>query len=243
MLLSLALIPAALAVPKVFSEQIALLAVAPDGHHVLLGTIGSHGQGPSRLVERDVATGASSSSSCQREPIQNSAMMMMPKNTQPGSSQSYTSQVVTALATCEAYAPCPAFDLAWRPGAWVAMSNPAPNVRWTLLAPGPDGWSLGGGDTCANEGTLFTPCQARDGADTLDLQARPDEIRLTLEVEGRARTVRLSRARLARLGVHGDPWGGVVLWGSDGVLVAFPGDWAEEGQAVEPLLLFVLPTR
>ncbi len=216
MLLSLALNPTALAVPKVFSEQIALLAVAPDGHHVLLGTIGSHGQGPSRLVERDVATGAE---------------------------RAVPPEVVTALASCEAYAPCPAFELAWRPGAWIAMSNPAPNVRWTLLAPGPDGWSLGGGDTCANEGTLFTPCQARDGADTLDLQARPDEIRLTLEVAGHERTARLSRQRLAKLGVHGDPWGGVVLWGSDGVLVAFPGDWAEEGQAVEPLLLFVLPTR
>lgn len=214
MLLALTLLPAALAVPKVYSERIALLAVAPDGHHVLLGAIGAFDERPARIVERDVATGV--------------ARPVLP-------------EVEAALATCEATAPCPAFDLAWRPGAWIAP--PAPAAAWTLLAPGPDGWTLSGGDTTANEGTLFTPCQARAGANTLDLEARPDAIRLTLTGEGQPRTVSLSRERLARLGVEGDPWGSLVVWGSDGVLVAWPGAWADEGEAVEPLLVFVLPTR
>lgn len=213
--LMLALLAPALAVPKAFSDQVVLLAVAPDAHHVLLGTLGSFADRPHGIVERDVRTGATREAS---------------------------PAVVEALASCEFDAPCPALDAAWRSGAWIAWSaHPAP-AAWTLTAREGERWTTTLAATCAEEGTVYLPCEAARGADSVALLARDGAVQVTLHVGDAERSARFSAARLHRLGVP-DPQAGVVVWGTEGVLVAWAGAWADEGQAEVPLMAFVLPTR
>ena len=232
MLLALALTAAALAYPKAYSEIVVLLAVAPDGHHVLLGTLGSFDQRPHGLVERDVATGF------QRPP---------------------NPAVVAAFQTCAFDAPCDALDAAWIPGAWIAWSETPIDPTWILSAQGADGWdtqfasappfSRGAGwwadrvgDAPPSEEDRLIDGNVSRGDDWMGLQALAGALHLTLQHGERERSVQFSRARLDRLGVSAGS-GGIVAWGTEGVLVAFAGQWASEGEAMEPVMAFVLRPR
>lgn len=217
LLLALSVLVSAHAVPKVFSDTVVLLAVAPDGHRVLLGTLGSFADDPRDLVERDVATGVE---------------------------QRVAAEVAAAFRTCLFDQPCAALDRAWISGALVAWSTPPTSAIWTLAAWDASGWDTSLADDCSNEGTLFMPCTARRGAETVDLRVSPDG--LLVEIHGPApsgeahtQRIQLTAAQLAQIGVEGHA-SGMVVWGSDGVLLAFPGAWAEEGEAVAPPMVFVL---
>jgi hypothetical protein len=224
MTLLLALLPPAVAVPKAFGETPVLVAVAPDGHRVLLGSLGSFQDLPAMIVERDVAGGAEHSAS---------------------------DAVTAALVRCRFTAPCDALGAAWVPGAWLSSAWHDGSAAWELAAYGADGWDEQRWASCGEEGGTYTECVAGAGNDHVRVCARAGELVVSLDdypddmsCVGCAkildrREVKFRAGRLRALGVTGVPRG-TVVWGTEGVLVAVR---SEDADGMAPVLAFVLPRR
>ncbi len=216
----LLLVAPALAYPKAFLDTVEVLAVAPDGHHVLLGTLTSFDDTPHTLRERDARTGVV-------HPIANE------------------DSVAKALATCSFDEPCPALDAAWIPGAWVNWNQDRYVANWTVTEHGSEGWTTMLGDECTETAMLYVPCMPLREGTNLDVRARLGEVVVTLEAADyhvHGRSARIGAKSLAKMGATGTPTG-VAVWGTDGVLVVFPGAEGPEDQAADPPMVFVLPTR